>query len=106
MDTAEFFQNVLPAKIVNEPETFVDLKEKKVIYQFDVKDAGTWTLDLSGEGVVHEGPAEAPTCVITVGREDWETVLDNPPKATPLFMMGKIKTTHLGLAMKLQKILS
>lgn len=106
MDTVEFFTTILPAKIINDPDTFQDLKEKKVIFQFDVTGAGTWTLDMSGEGLVHEGPSATPSCVITVGQEDWEIVLDNPPKATPLFMMGKIKTTHLGLAMKLQKILS
>jgi hypothetical protein len=103
MDTREYFEKALPEKLKNDPSLAAGLG---VVYQFDVSDVGTWTVDLTGAGLVHEGPCENPTCVITVGKEDWEQVVDDPRKATMLFMMGKIKTTHLGLAIKLQNLLA
>ena len=53
-----------------------------------------------------EGPHANPGCKITVAKADWEAILDNPAKATQMFMMGKLKATNIGLATKLQKILA
>lgn len=101
-DTATFFNETLPQKLTDDP----DLKEIDAVFQFDVDGAGTWSLDLKGDGGVTEGPHDSPDCVITVAKDDWEQVVDNPSVATNLFMMGKLKATNLGLAMQLQKILS
>ena len=102
-DTNEFFSSFLPEKLQTHP----DLKTMGAIYQFDIKDAGTWTLRLDGDDTagVAEGPADNPTCVITTDRATWEGILDNPSKAMQAFMMGKLKASNIGLATKLQQIL-
>lgn len=102
-DTIHFFSTYLPEKIAAQP----DLQTMGAIFQFDIKDAGTWTLRLNGAETsgVSEGPAENPSCVITTDRATWEGILDNPSKAMQAFMMGKLKASNIGLATKLQQIL-
>lgn len=100
-DTVEFFTSVLPAKIAGND----DLKTIGASFQFDIKDAGTWTLDLS-QGTVVEGAGTDVGCVITTDKATWEAILDNPGKAIQMFMMGKLKATNIGLATQLQKILA
>jgi putative sterol carrier protein len=103
-ETKEFFEKFMPEKIGNNPNLAASVK---AVFQFDVKDAGTWTIDLATPpGEVREGPAENPGCVITVAKADWEKVLDNPSYAMQLFMTGKLKASNVGLAMQLQKILA
>lgn len=98
-DTVEFFTTFLPKKLENPALTGTE------VFQFDVTGAGTWSLDL-GARTVTEGPHANPGCKITVAKADWEAILDNPAKATQMFMMGKLKATNIGLATKLQKILA
>lgn len=100
-DTFEFFEKMLPAKLAADP----DLKSLDAVYQFEIDGAGTWTLDLK-VGEVRNGATDAADCVIMVSREDWEQVVDNPMLATSFFMGGRLKTTALGLAIQLQKILA
>jgi len=101
-DTFVFFKEMLPAKIAADP----DLKTIGAVYQFEIEGAGVWALDLKGDGGVTEGAAAEADCVITVGKDDWEEIVDNPMLATQYFMMGRVKTTRLGLAIQLQKILA
>lgn len=103
-DTAEFFQKYLPAKIT--PELQASVKNS---IQFDLTGEGatTWTLDLSSApGSVVNAAIANPGCVITIAKSDWEKLLDSPAQAMQMFMMGKIKTTNVALAMQLQKILA
>jgi putative sterol carrier protein len=100
VDTFTFFREVLPKKVAGDP----DLLQVGAVYQFDVGDAGTWTLDLV-KGEVREGPAEAPGCVITVAKVHWDQVIANPTMATQFFMMGQLKASNLVLALQLQRIL-
>lgn len=103
-DTNEFFNKYLPEKLQNNPGLAQSVNSS---FQFDIADAGTWSLDLtSPPGKVSEGPVANPGCVITVGKSDWEKMLDNPSLAMQLFMMGKLKASNVGLAMQLQKILA
>ncbi len=99
-DTVTFFRETLPQKIAENP----DLLDVGAVFQFDVDGAGTWTLDLV-KGEVREEPTEAPGCVITVGREHWDQVIDQPMLATQFFMMGQLKASNLALALQLQRIL-
>ncbi len=99
-DTATFFSEYLPAKLSNP-----GLAAETGVFQFDIKDAGTWTLDL-GAKTVTEGAHAAPGCKITVDKATWEGILDKPANATMAVMTGKMKVTNLGMATKLQKILA
>lgn len=102
-ETREFFETFMPEKLKNKPDLASTVN---AIFQFDVTGAGIWTIDLvTPGGVVHEGPAENAGCIITVGKDDWEKLLDNPGVAMQLFMTGKLKASNVGLALQLQKIL-
>jgi len=100
-DTAEFFSKYLPERLASNPA----LQNEKGIFQFDIGGAGTWTLDLAAQTVT-EGPSDNPDCKLTTDKATWEGILDNPSKAMQAFMMGKLKASNVGQAMKLQKILS
>lgn len=103
-DSTEFFEKYLPAKIT--PELQASVKNS---IQFDLTGEGatTWTLDLSSApGSVVNKAIDNPGCVITIAKTDWEKLLDSPGQAMQMFMMGKIKTTNVALAMQLQKILA
>ncbi len=102
-DTLEYFNEILPAKIASDPDL---VESVHAVFQFDIEGAGIWTVDLLDEGRVTEGPTENAGCVITVNKENWEKVMTNPAVATQLFMLGKLKASDLGLAMKLQQILA
>ena len=98
-DTTEFFNKFLLENLEAQPS----LKEIGSSFLFNIEGAGTWTLDL-GAGTVSEG-GDTADCTITCGKDDWESMLDNPSMAMQLFMMGKLKADNLGLATRLQQIL-
>lgn len=104
-DTVQFFTEYLPKKITDNPSLATQVN---AVFQFDIADAGTWTLDLaSSPGSVREGPAENPGCTIVVSKADWEALLDKPGSAMTLFMTGKLKIKgSMAQGMALQKILA
>jgi putative sterol carrier protein len=101
-DTKGFFEQYLPNKLKKNPDL---AKTVNAVFQFDIKDAGVWTLDLTGEGVITEGPSTNAGCVITCDKATWEGILDNPASAFQKVMTGKLKVSNTMLATKLQKIL-
>lgn len=103
-DTREFFEKYMPEKLTANPAL---VSSVKAIFQFDVTGAGSWSIDLlNPPGAVTEGATAGAGCVITVGKDDWEKLLDNPGLGMQLFMTGKLKASNIGLAMQLQKILA
>jgi putative sterol carrier protein len=103
-ETREFFDSFMPEKLKANPGLAASVN---AVFQFDIKDAGVWTIDLTTPGgAVREGAAAEPGCIITVAKADWEKLLDNPPSAMMLFMTGKLKASNVGLAMQLQKLLA
>jgi putative sterol carrier protein len=101
-DVNAFFSEYLPKKIADNPSL---AQEVNAVYQFDIEGAGTWTVDLTGDGTVGEGAHDEPGCVVTCKTADFSTLLDNPAAGMMLFTMGKLKVSNVGLAMSLQKIL-
>ncbi|MDG1481183.1 MAG: SCP2 sterol-binding domain-containing protein [Myxococcota bacterium] len=97
--TEEFFSTYLPGKL----EGGNSMGDG--VFQFDISDAGTWSLDL-GASTVAEGSHDSPGCVITTDRATWEGILSNPSSAIQAFMMGKLKASNIGMATKLQQILA
>lgn len=102
-DTNDFFTNWLPNKLANNPDL---VKSINAVYQFDIEGAGQWTVDLTGDGTITQGPHPSPGCVVTASKADFEQMLDNPSSAMMLFMSGKLKVTNVGLGISLQKLLS
>lgn len=103
-DVQDFFSNYLPNKLAQNPQIAKDIN---AIYQFDIEDAGTWTVDLTGDkGEVRQGASGNAGCTVSAKKADFESMLDNPQAAMMLFMQGKLKVSNVGLALSLQKILS
>lgn len=102
-ETKAFFEEYLPHKLKKNPDL---AKSVGAIFQFDIDGAGSWTVDLTGEGVISEGKHESPGCVIKTDKATWEGVLDNPGSAIAKVMTGKLKVSNTMLATKLQKILA
>jgi hypothetical protein len=101
-DTNDFFTNWLPEKLKNNPDL---VKSINAVYVFDL-DGDQWTVDLTGAGeITHAGHPNAG-CTVTVGKADFENMLDNPSSAMMMFMSGKLKVTNVGLGINLQKLLS
>ncbi len=101
-DTSEFFSDYLPNKLKENPDLVSDID---AVFVFDIEDAGKWTVDLTGEGVINEGAADDAGCTVTAKKEDFETMLENPAQAMMLFMSGKLAVSNVGLGMSLQKLL-
>jgi putative sterol carrier protein len=103
-DTREFFEKYMVEKLATNTGLVASVK---AIFQFNITDAGVWTVDLlNPPGSVVEGAHESPGCAITVAQADWEKLLDNPSLGMQLFMTGKLKASNIALAMQLQKILA
>lgn len=101
-DVRAFFQDYLPSKIEKNPSLAEDVN---AVYQFNLGEAGNWTVDLKGGGKVSEGTADAPDCVVTASGADFGKLLDSPASAMMLFTMGKLKVSNISLGMQLQKLL-
>lgn len=102
-DTADFFANYLPKKLSENPDL---AKEINAVYQFDIDGAGTWSIDLTGEGSVAEGAHADPGCTVSIAKDDFEGLIDGSKNPMTLFITGKLQVTDPGLAMSLQKILA
>jgi hypothetical protein len=101
-DVNDFFTNYLPNKLANNPSIAKDIN---AIYVFNLTGAGEWTVDLT-QSQIRAGGHENPGCVVTATKADFEQLLDNPASAMMLFTLGKLKVTHVGLALSLQKLLT
>lgn len=102
-DTQDFFTNYLPNKLSENPDLVKDIG---AIYVFEIDGAGTYTVDLTGEGTVAEGGHSDPGCTVEAKQADFEAMLDNPGQAMMLFMSGKLKVSDVGLGISLQKLLA
>ncbi|MBX2799217.1 MAG: SCP2 sterol-binding domain-containing protein [Myxococcales bacterium] len=102
-DTNDFFGSVLPDRLSSNPDM---VKEINAIYVFDIDGAGQWTVDLTGDGSVAEGGHDSPGCTVTIAKDDFEGMLDNPSSAMTLFMANKLKISDVPLGLSLQKLLS
>lgn len=102
-DVRAFFTDYLPKKLAANPKIAADINN---VYQFNLGDAGSWTVDLTnGQAAVSEGTHAAPGCTVTAAGADFGKLLDSPASAMTLFMMGKLKVSNTALGLQLQKIL-
>nr|QBZ96192.1 hydroxysteroid dehydrogenase-like protein 2 [Perinereis aibuhitensis] len=84
------------------------LKSVNGIYAFDLKDAGTWYLDLKNSpGATGQGaPPQEAQCTMTLSPDDFAKMFAGKLVPTQAFMSGQLKIKgDLGLAMKLEKLM-
>jgi putative sterol carrier protein len=88
--------NSIPESFAGLQSTFKPEKavgvDKTIQFNFTGREAGTWTLIVSGGAVqYHEGGADAPSTTVTVDSDDWLRLLRRELDATMAFMSGKLK---------------
>jgi len=101
----EYFDKVFPEKIAANPEL---PKRINTVFQFDItgEQAGTWTIALTGAGVVTEGAAAAPGCTIIVSDADFIAMMEKTANPMQLYMGQKLKVKgNLPLSLKLQELI-
>jgi hypothetical protein len=103
-DVTTFFSDDLPRKISENPDM---AKEINAVLEFNIdwtSHIETWTVDFTQGGTVTKGSHSAPDCVVSIGSEDFYTLLKNPAAGMRLFTQGKLKVSNIALAMSLTKI--
>ena len=75
------------------------------IYRFDVRDVGSWLVDVDdGRVSVSESDADAD-CVLQASEELWGRLIRGEANATTAYMTGKLKVKgDLELALKLKEL--
>ena len=87
----DFFERVLPMKLRANPKL---LRTVRAAYEFEIADAGTWTLDLNGEPRVHAGPTQFAKCSVKASREAFEAVLADEARVWDYFNAGEITVSN------------
>jgi len=74
-------------------------------YRFDVRDVGSWLVDVDdGRVSVSEGGGDAD-CVLQASEELWGKLIRGEANATTAYMTGKLKVKgDLELALKLKEL--
>lgn len=104
MNTTDFFTTALPTALAANAD---DAKTINTKYQFNIKGAGDWHVDLTAAGPICKAGVEAADCTVSVSDTDFQTLLSNPTKhAAMMVMMGKLKVSNIPAGMKLQKMLA
>ena len=86
-ETISAFFAGLPGRI--DPERIADVR---TVFAFDIADAGTWTVRLTGGPVtVEDGLAADAVCTIQAKAQHFEEILDGRRNPMTAFMTGKIK---------------
>jgi hypothetical protein len=86
--TEEFFNNIIPQKLVNNPNM---LSTVCAAYQFNIEGAGIWTIDMTASlPQVYSGPAKTKGSTIATERKIFEEILNDDSKAWHYFNSGQI----------------
>jgi hypothetical protein len=103
----DVFERHIPAKLQAKPDVVAKIN---AIYQFNISGpgGGTWSVDCTqAGGKVAPGPAAAARCTVAATDQHFLDIVNGKLNAQMAFMSGKLKIQgDMGLAMKLQQILS
>lgn len=102
----EIFEQKIPDRIQNHPEKVEGIN---AVYEFNItgEGGGVWSLDLTeGKREVSSGSKGNAHCTITMGAEDFISMVSGSLNPQMAFMGGKLKVAgDMGLALKLGNIL-
>ena len=108
MTVNEIFENQIPQRIADQPETAEEMKD--AVYQFNVtgEGAGEWFVDFAASPpAVGAGQHDAAKCTVTLAGEDLLAIVGGQLNPQMAFMGGKLKISgDMALALKLSQILT
>ncbi len=103
----EVFEKQMPERLKNKPDV---VSKINAVYQFNISgpNGGQWSVDCTQPGgSVTPGQAPAAKCTVNCTDADFLNIVNGKLNAQMAFMSGKLKIQgDMGLAMKLQQILS
>jgi hypothetical protein len=103
----DVFERHIPAKLQAKPDVVAKIN---AIYQFNIggPGGGTWSVDCTQPGGrVLPGPSASARCTVSATDQSFLDIVNGKLNAQMAFMSGKLKIQgDMGLAMKLQQILS
>ena len=103
MTVKDFFENKLREHLNDNEELVEDID---ATYQFNVKDAGNWFVDLTRFPPVIEQKEAQADCTIGISADDLLAIANKELDGMTAFMQGKLKIDgDMGLSLKLQPLL-
>jgi hypothetical protein len=103
----DVFERHIPAKLRAKPDVVAKIN---AIYQFNISGpgGGTWSVDCTqAGGRIVPGPSASARCTVSATDQSFLDIVNGKLNAQMAFMSGKLKIQgDMGLAMKLQQILS
>ena len=103
----QYFEEKIAQKLQRQPDLS---KSVNGIYEFNITgdNGGVWTVQMDKEkGEVTPGSKGAAKCTVTAGSADFMNIVSGKMNPQMAFMSGKLKIKgDMGLAMKLQKVLT
>ena len=103
----DVFEKHIPARLQAKPDVVGKIN---AVYQFNIAGpgGGTWTVDCTQPGgKVAPGPAADARCTVAATDQNFLDIVNGKLNPQMAFMSGKLKIQgDMGLAMKLQQILS
>ena len=103
----DVFDKHIPDKLRAKPDV---VSKINAVYQFNISGpgGGAWIVDCTAPGGrISEGAAPSPRCTVSASDTNFLDIVNGKLNPQMAFMSGKIKIQgDMGLAMKLQQILS
>ncbi len=103
----DIFERHLPARLASKPDVLAKIN---AVYQFIISgpEGGSWAVDCTAPGgKVIAGAAPAARCTVVAVDKDVLGIVNGKLNPQMAFMSGKLRIQgDMGLAMKLQQILS
>jgi putative sterol carrier protein len=103
----DIFERHIPSRLKSKPDV---VSKINAVYQFNISGpgGGSWAVDCTKPGgEISSGQASDPKCTVTCADGDFLNIVNGKLSPQMAFMTGKLKIQgDMGLAMKLQQILS
>ncbi len=103
----DVFERHLPARLASKPDVLAKIN---AVYQFIISgpEGGSWAVDCTAPGgKVIAGAVPAARCTVVAVDKDFLGIVNGKLNPQMAFMSGKLRIQgDMGLAMKLQQILS
>lgn len=105
IDIQKFFNELLPAAMLKNPEYFKEI-DRKYIFKITGEGGGEWSVNASkSEQSVTQGDSGNVNCGITMSAEEFQKYYEKPDEFVTLYLSGKAVNGDMGAALNLPKLL-